>query len=302
MLADEANKVKLGIIPYTGYDVSTRVLAKIVQQIRESNVRPMILFNDSLGKVFSKKPLRSRGDWYKIENLIKLGSLIMERQLPHINKNSNIKGKTIVLVTPQVAVQVLKIAIKVIGSMMTKVEKRVIDLIDALEKYGIVEENAEINKSDRDVIARKLGKNSETILRHLNDLDAKGIVSREGGRKGRGGQTSHTLLRGIREIKRDITTSIDPDRLSNQVERQMMEEFTRKCQELNIEIDSKYLKPDIEIETVHSAEEFPLASPSSISSTFKLKMEPDVSIKIPDSTLIIDPLARLEQIEDDVGS
>ena len=296
--ADDNNKVTLGIIPYTNYDFSTRTLTKIVQKIKESNVTPMILFNESLGKVFSKKPLRSRGDWYKIENLIKLGSLMMQKQLPHVtiaipnknNENENDSNrKKIILVTPQVAVKVLKISINVISSMMTKVEKREIDLISALEERGIVEENDEITKSDRDILSRKLGKSPKTILRHLNNLDSKGIVSRERGRKGKGSQTSHILLKGIKEIKQDITTSIDPDRLSNQVKRQMMEEFTRKCKELNIEIDPKYLNLEVERETDHSEstqESLDLdQSTPNLTPIVGLTREPDVQITIPKSTL-----------------
>ena len=170
----EKAEVALGLRPYTNQQFSKAVLRALISKLEPCNV--VIPFPESLAEIFETKTLRVRGDYDKILTFIKLYCFLNQNRLPKIE----VGNRKIILATPQLAIEALKIVLKPLITMMSNLEERTRSLIKVFKELGVEYEGQEITKEKRDLMAQKLGRSVRTIRRYLNEWENAGYLSGEG--------------------------------------------------------------------------------------------------------------------------
>ena len=159
------------------------------------------------------KRLRIRGDVAKLITLVKLIALLNQRTLPRLRAN----GKEVIIATPAVALQALKLAAKPMGAMWAGVEKRFTKLLDALEELGITDayntmepnpDTAEIGPETRAKLAMMLCKDERTVRRYLDALANRGLLTKVRG-EGRGRPNVYRLQHSLDTIRKKISGTLD---------------------------------------------------------------------------------------------
>lgn len=169
--------------------------------------------------------LRVRGDYRKLITLIQLYGIFQQNLLPPVYIN----GQKTVIMTPEKALEILKISVQPLCKMLTGSGEAVISILTGLDEYGINKPGAAIDKTLRDEIGRSIGLISATTRIYFNKLEKMGYLSstRQGNTK-----TFH-LLQNTASIRRNL--SIVSEKLENsedliaQMYREGLEHLTRLC-------------------------------------------------------------------------
>ena len=170
--------IKLGVLKETSEEKAKRILRKVVELIEPQPV--IIPFPETLMDVLDKRRLRTRGDFDKVLVFVELYGLLNQRRLEKIK----IGGREALIMTPEIALEALKLIERPLIYMSLNLEGRLENLIMALKEYW-EEENPvgdAITQEDKIKLAQRLGKTAHTIHLYLNSLEALGFLKSEGGR------------------------------------------------------------------------------------------------------------------------
>jgi len=184
-LGRQRDEVKLGIRKITDYDFSREVIKRFVQQLKPEKI--VIPFRETLTQVLGSNALRVRGDIDKLYSFIELYALFNPKRLLKVKED-------VYAVTPEIAVEALKIVEKPLANMLCKADERVWPLLQALKEVVDIKEEtddygqnrekpvkfdkrgSQIDKKVREKLAIKLGKSEKTVRELLNFLEASGYV------------------------------------------------------------------------------------------------------------------------------
>lgn len=202
--ANQITDVKLGFRRETDETHSRRILTLLFRRIEPVEV--LVPFPNSLFEVLGTKKIRVRGDYDKLQMLLELDALLMQRQLPRFTHNN----KTFVLVTPDRTLIVIERARQPLLSMLLELEKRTRDLGEALTAMKLGDEGTEIDRRERERIAKRMKRSERTIRRYLDELENSGYASSDGKKP-----KTYTLLFNMSEILADEVGLLDNTRLSN---------------------------------------------------------------------------------------
>lgn len=199
----EKNLVSLGLMKETSYSHSMRVLRAIVKKLESINV--VLPFPHTLTEILGAEKLRLRGDYDKFFGLVKLYGFLHQRTLPTIE---GANGHKAVLVLPQYAFEVLKIAEKPYVTMTTELEERSRKLISALEELEIIRVGDVVDKDGRGDIAVRLALSEKTVWRYLSDWRKAGYMSSTK-TTSRGRPVEYKLLYDLDTIKKKAGVTLD---------------------------------------------------------------------------------------------
>lgn len=210
----ERGKVALGLLSETSEHHAERVLRAFVNRLEPVHV--ILPFPSALMSILKTEKLRIRGDYDKIMALVKLYAFANQHKLPKIQTENDVPT---ILVTPHLALEILKLATAPLTVMMTGLETRLTRLIDILielkterakklnaESAEDFAENILLGKINDECIiaaAKRLHRSKQTIQRYLKQCCASGWISETrsllDGRK-----KVYVLLYELEEIKSKI--------------------------------------------------------------------------------------------------
>jgi hypothetical protein len=205
----EDNDKILGLRKTTSYEFSSEVYRRFIERIELKTV--LIPFPKRLLDILGDEALRVRGDIDKLLTFVKLYGSMNLKRLQKIKDN-------IYILSPEVAVEALKIALEPLATMLTKIDKRTRQVFDVLKKIvdvkerhsesgGLVEveirydhKSAQIDKSVRERIAVETKKSERTIRDFFSQLEASGYVGGDSKKP-----KTFTLLYDVVEMEKKIT-------------------------------------------------------------------------------------------------
>jgi len=178
---EETDEVNLGLRRETQYARSKRILTALVQRIEVCDC--IVPFPKTLTGILKVVDipnravrLRVRGDYKKLMILIKLYGILQQNLLPSVNTPL---GK-VVFMLPEQALQILRVAITPLTTMLTGADRKTNQLLDAMERHiDYVGGIYSISKELRDLIGASMGIGSHTIRLHLNQLEKLGHLGSE---------------------------------------------------------------------------------------------------------------------------
>jgi hypothetical protein len=205
----EDNDKILGLRKTTSYEFSSEVYRRFVERIESKTV--LIPFPRRLLDILGNEALRVRGDIDKLLTFVKLYGSMNLKRLPKIKDD-------VYILSPEVAVEALKIALEPLTTMLTKIDKRTRQVFGVLKKIvdvkeihsqsgGFVEseirydhKGAQIDKGVRERIAVETKKSEKTIQAFFSQLETSGYVSGDSKKP-----KTFTLLYDVAEIEKKIS-------------------------------------------------------------------------------------------------
>lgn len=142
-------------------------------------------------EILEAESLRLRGDIDKIYSFIELYALFNLKRLKKVSED-------VYAVTPEVAIEGLKLIERPLTNMLSIMDERIKPLIDVLKEMDFKAYD-DVTKSEREKIAVRLRKSEKTIRTYFNYLEARGLVSSDNKRP-----KTFTLLYPIREIEQKL--------------------------------------------------------------------------------------------------
>jgi len=152
----------------------------------------IIPFRETLTEFLDAESLRLRADIDKLHTFVELYALFNLKRLQKINDE-------VYAVTPEVAIEALKLIEKPLTNMLSLMDERLKPLIDVLKEMEFKAYNV-ITKDDREKIAVKLGKSEKTVRDYLNYLESRGLVSSDSKKP-----KTYTLLYKLEEIEAKLS-------------------------------------------------------------------------------------------------
>jgi predicted transcriptional regulator len=183
----QRDEVKLGLRKVTDYDFSREVLRRYTAQLKPQKI--VIPFREALADVLGSKALRVRGDVDKVYAFIELYALLNLKRLWRLRED-------VYAVTPEVALEALRLIERPLRRMLTRVDDRVAPLLETLKELGLGSAGAQIDKVARERIAVRLNKSERTVRDLLNSLEVWGYVSGDQRRP-----KTYTLLYSVDDIE-----------------------------------------------------------------------------------------------------
>jgi hypothetical protein len=227
---------KLGIRKLTDDEFSSEVYRRFVKQFKPVEV--VIPFPQAIINTLGFNMLRVRGDINKLLTFVELYAMLNLKRLKKIGPEEYKKIiNEMYVVTPEVALEALNLALQPIARMLSKVDDRTRVLFTALKKVteinytfpieGEKVENlrtfdikgAQISKKIRDKIAVEIGKSEKVVRVFLSSLAAAGYVSEDNKKP-----KTFTLLYDIKEIEEKTTGLLDKSVPANDLIIQMQKE------------------------------------------------------------------------------
>jgi hypothetical protein len=188
----EELEVALGLREELSRDRAQRLLHALVEEITPCHVT--VLFPRTFLRILEQSKLRVRGDFSKLMRMLKYYGRLRRRTLPKVKGRD---GTDIVFVTPQAALDILKVAWEPLTLMTLELDKRTEKLLDGLEAMGWTEKGAAIPPDKRAELALKMGYASDTVYRYLNNLEKVSLLSSDGKRP-----KTYYLLESLESIRR----------------------------------------------------------------------------------------------------
>lgn len=187
-------EVKLGRRKITDYVLSTEVVKRFLQQFETAKV--LILFPETLSRVLGYNQLRIRGDIDKIYTFVELHAMFNKKRLLPI------KDSDCLIITPEVCAGALKLLAEPLTNMLSGIDKRTRALLEVLKEFGLDRASLGyvITKEERDRIARKLGKNHNTIKAWLHNLCNAGMAAHNSRKP-----LTFALLHDVDEIEESLS-------------------------------------------------------------------------------------------------
>jgi hypothetical protein len=168
--------------------------------------------------------LRVRGDLGKLLTFTKLYAMLNLKRLEKVNEE-------IYTLTPEVAIEALKLALQPIAGMLARLDDRTKVLFSALKEgqeneadsaVNFDKKGTEITKRVRDQIAVKIGKSEKTVRSFLAQLTASGYVSDDGKKP-----KTFTLLYDVDELEKKTAGLLEKTKSADV----LMEEMRKEAQE-----------------------------------------------------------------------
>lgn len=194
----EKNEVILGLRKETSYEHSKKVLGALVKQIQPTTV--IVPFVNTLTKFLETSSLRVRGDYKKLNALVKFYCILTQRNLPKVPATKS----NAIIATPGAGMTALNVALGPLTLMTTELDERTKKTLDVLTSLGVTKKSDLITADIRDDIARKRGVSPSTIRLYLNELERKSYL----GSKGKGTKSDPKewyLLYDMSVIKRKLS-------------------------------------------------------------------------------------------------
>ena len=220
-LGRQRDEVKVGMRKITDYEFSREVLRRFIAQLKPCKI--IIPFRETVADILKSESLRVRGDIDKVYTFIELYGLFNLRRLQKIRDE-------VYAVTPDVALEAIKIAEKPLISMLGSGDERVKPLLQALRDLGLKAFDV-IDKGIREQMAVKLGKSEETVRLYLNLLEKRGVLSSDNKKP-----KTYTLLYPLQDVEQKLCEKSLILKVSDDLHDKMVEE-ARKW------LDSLSLKP-----------------------------------------------------------
>jgi len=179
---EENDEVNLGFRRETSCTRSKRILSAVVQRLEMCDC--IIPFTSTLTGILRAVDipnrsvrLRVRGDYKKLLTLIKLYGIFQQNLLPPVDQP---EGR-VVFMLPENALEILRVAIAPLTTMLTGADRKTNELLDAMERFIDFggQGTYPINKELRDTIGNSLGNASHTIRLHFNRLERLGHLGSE---------------------------------------------------------------------------------------------------------------------------
>ena len=229
-LNNQINDVILGKRSFTDYDYSKELLRYVLELIEDREV--IIPFYSSVYGILDKTKLRIRGDYDKIKLLLEMYGLLNARNIPSIKLDK----KTVYVLTPEKAIEILQLARTFLVYMTKDVEGRDYDLVKVFREIGTKPPTSEEDGTRIDValqvrIADQLGKKRGTILKELNDWEARGWVEEINRRP-----QIYMLKKSLDEMEKDMSgyADLDDPKLVEELRRKMIKEANEYFKEREI--------------------------------------------------------------------
>jgi hypothetical protein len=181
-----AEKMKI-----TSKDRSLLVLKALVNSLEQIDV--IVPFPKALMEFLGEDHLRVRGDYDKIISVCKLYGFLKQRTLLKVK----VGDKTLGVLMPDDAIEILQIAEKSLVTMESGLEARTRKLIPALKAHGLTNVGDVIWKDQREALATSLGRSEQTIRKYLHQWATRGYVASDGKIP-----ATYTLLLPLEEIER----------------------------------------------------------------------------------------------------
>ncbi len=176
----------MGLRLATDEEIAEEVYSRFVKQFQP--IEANILFPKTLLETLPMNALRVRGDFSKLLTFVELYAGFNRKRLMKIH------GRY--FITPEVAIEALKIVAPFLSSMLSKIDDRTVPLMDALKGTELSHKGGRLTKQVRDNLACKLGKSERTIRDLLNILADSGYVSSDGQKP-----ATYELLYEVSEIE-----------------------------------------------------------------------------------------------------
>jgi hypothetical protein len=163
---------EMGIIKHTDFEYSQGVLQHLVSLI-PSDINVLIPFWQTIYNIMDENNLRMRGDFDKVKLLIYLFGVLNYRNLPTVTKEVEGEDKLYHVMTPQMTIDILRIARQSLVFMAKGTEGRDYALLQALKDMNViaVSETNSGTEIDREAIynlASKLGWGLNRIKSTMN--------------------------------------------------------------------------------------------------------------------------------------
>jgi len=190
---------KLGLRKLTDYEFSKEILIRFVKQLKPVPI--VLLFPEAISGNYNPRYLRLRGDIDKVYTFVKLYGLFNLKRLKKVNEN-------VYAVTPEVAIEALKLIQKIVAQMLTKIESRTEKVLKALIELqkempgeAVSAEGVIIDKKLREKLAVRLGRAETTIRHYFNALENTGepYISSDGKKP-----KSYTLLQDAEDVLKKL--------------------------------------------------------------------------------------------------
>jgi len=180
----------LGLRKLTDYEFSREVLKRFVEQLKPRKI--IIPFRETLTDFLDAESLRLRSDIDKVHTFVELYALFNLKRLQKITNE-------VYAVTPEIAIEALKLIEKPLTNMLSLMDERLKPLIEKLKEMQFKAYDT-ITKDDREKIAVQLGKSEKTIRDYLNYLENRGLVGGDNKKP-----KSHTLLYKLEDIEAKLS-------------------------------------------------------------------------------------------------
>jgi len=195
----QENEVKLGKRQITDYDFSKEVLKRFFKEFQAINV--INLMPLTTGKILGNAKLRIRGDVDKMWSFIELYAMFNVKRL------TKIEDSDCYAISPEVAMDALRLIIEPMATMISGVDKRTNELFNTLKALGLHKAGSEITKKQRDDVAVALRKSHNTVKSLLNNLCSSGFASQDGKKP-----CTFTLLYDVETIEEKLNEiSLKPE-------------------------------------------------------------------------------------------
>jgi hypothetical protein len=163
---------EMGIIKHTDFEYSQGVLQHLVSLI-PSDINVLIPFWQTIYNIMDENNLRMRGDFDKVKLLIYLFGVLNYRNLPTVTKEVEGEDRVYHVMTPQMTIDILRIARQSLVFMAKGTEGRDYALLQALKDMEViaVSETHSGTEIDREAIynlASKLGWGLNRIKSTMN--------------------------------------------------------------------------------------------------------------------------------------
>jgi len=179
----QENQKKLGLIDMTDFERSQLVLKIFVNKLEPVDI--LVPFHGAVYGIMDKRNLRVRGDFDKVSLFLELYGMLNKNNLPKIESN----GKILYVLTPERAVEALKIARMPLVYMSRATEARDYKIIQVLKEIEKEEgltvypdkkiswtggEQGVIDTRIQNEMVLRLGKDRKTVRAYLDKLEARG--------------------------------------------------------------------------------------------------------------------------------
>jgi hypothetical protein len=218
-LGRQRDEVKVGMRRITDYEFSREVVRRFITQLKPCKI--IIPFRETLADILKSESLRVRGDIDKVYTFIELYGLFNLRRLQKIRDD-------VYAVTPDVALEAIKIAEKPLVSMLGSGDERVKPLLQALRELGLKAFDV-IDKGIREQIAVKLGKSEETVRLYLNLLEKRDVLSSDSKKP-----KTYTLLYPLQDVEQKLCEKSLILKISDDLHGKMVDEAQKWLNSLSL--------------------------------------------------------------------
>jgi len=194
----ENTLVSLGFKKERKKQRALRVLKKLVASLRDCKIA--ILFPESIANLLGEsRKIRIRGDYDKFTELAWLTGFLHQSKATPLPSNPG--NAPVYLAPAQEIASMFKITKDPLIAMTTDLEKRFLDLFNAMDEEGYMLTEAVFTKNERAELAQRLGKTPGTITKYFRELAKRCpyVLKVASGR-----EVHYTITKNLDDLKHEI--------------------------------------------------------------------------------------------------